>query len=408
MHKLFLFVFVLTACSGSENNSVVAILTDTLPGGVIRVTNQGLPPLADAAHLHLVEIGVIDPADDSPGMLGGPGQMAFDSEGNLFVVVNRPSRVLVFDSAGSFLRSFGREGDGPGELMSMGGNPVIWGDTVMIHQAGGRISWFTRSGEALSEARTSATGRFGAGGIIRDHMGRIWLEGVALDPVTRPPQGSTGSPFNGPGWLRMDSWGEVLDSLGLPRDASLPTLRYWTAKIQIGGEIASGSTPVPYQVELAFSPRHDGNLVLGRNDGGTLHISRDGKDTLRLIVLPLPTTAMSDADRLAALRQAAPEGSPFAQTAKVEDLPRNWPRFTGLMVDLLDRTWLLVPGAGRPDAELWMVSPEGELVTRFPAPDGQLNRAAWSRDRLAVPDESEEGRPVIRIYRLENELGRNN
>jgi len=51
-------------------------------------------------------------------MLGDQVQLGFDDQGQLFILDSNSFRVLVVDEEGSFVREFGRQGDGPGELSS--------------------------------------------------------------------------------------------------------------------------------------------------------------------------------------------------------------------------------------------------------------------------------------------------
>ena len=45
---------------------------------------------------------------------------AADKDGNIFILDMRPFRVKVYDSEGNYLRSIGREGQGPGEFQIPG------------------------------------------------------------------------------------------------------------------------------------------------------------------------------------------------------------------------------------------------------------------------------------------------
>ena len=49
-------------------------------------------------------------------MLGDEVQLGFDDQGQLYILDANSFRVLLVDGEGSFVRQFGREGDGPGEL----------------------------------------------------------------------------------------------------------------------------------------------------------------------------------------------------------------------------------------------------------------------------------------------------
>jgi DNA-binding beta-propeller fold protein YncE len=83
-----------------------------------------------------------------PDLLLPSSQVAIDSRNQFFVAPTaRRGSVSVFDSSGSFLRSFGRNGRGPGEIGDVFRIVVIPGDTLLIADSGnGRIHFFTVAG----------------------------------------------------------------------------------------------------------------------------------------------------------------------------------------------------------------------------------------------------------------------
>lgn len=75
------------------------------------------------------------------------------SDGTLFVRPRSGQTVAVFDSAGGYLRSIGRAGDGPGEFERAWGHGFV-GDTLwIINWPTPRVSLFLRDGTHLSTER---------------------------------------------------------------------------------------------------------------------------------------------------------------------------------------------------------------------------------------------------------------
>lgn len=64
--------------------------------------------------------------------------VAFDSQGNLFVLDGGNQRVLVFDPAGRHLRTIGRQGGGPGEFLSPAGMAVTPSGELVVYDQGRR------------------------------------------------------------------------------------------------------------------------------------------------------------------------------------------------------------------------------------------------------------------------------
>lgn len=78
------------------------------------------------------------------------GSVGTDAAGNLYVLDRAGSRVVVFDGSGTFLRSMGRAGGGPGELGFPGGLLVEADGTVNVMDFGKRaMVRFDPAGEPL-------------------------------------------------------------------------------------------------------------------------------------------------------------------------------------------------------------------------------------------------------------------
>ena len=111
----------------------------------------------DANFEEVYSVGVLE--GESWEMFGQVAKVAFDAEGNLCVfdeLGSRTVRVLVFDSAGGFLREFGRSGQGPGEFDYPVGFAVLRDGTTVVRDLGHRAyQLFDASGQYLRMVRTS-------------------------------------------------------------------------------------------------------------------------------------------------------------------------------------------------------------------------------------------------------------
>lgn len=100
------------------------------------------------------------------GMDGNDPNQAFygaravdlDVDGNLWVLDAGNHRIQVFSAEGDFVRSLGREGQGPGELEQPSQLTIV-ADTVVVRAARRRLSLFDLDGEHLRDVQiTDVTG----------------------------------------------------------------------------------------------------------------------------------------------------------------------------------------------------------------------------------------------------------
>ena len=144
----------LTVACGLDSPASRGNLTTTIDtiDGIIRVTNTG-----DAPEWQLTEVVSIGPKSltetGSPDEFGGVRSVALGPGDALYIadLVNREVRVFGLD--GAHRRTFGREGEGPGEFASL--HSITWvGDRLLaLDYVTGRITEFSAEGDALGQRR---------------------------------------------------------------------------------------------------------------------------------------------------------------------------------------------------------------------------------------------------------------
>lgn len=138
---------------------------DTITG-VVHVTNAGI-----AREWRLVPIVSIGPTtltdQGGPDEFGRVSAVAFGPDESVFVADERNSEVRVFGLDGAHRRTFGREGEGPGEFRSL--YSLAWvGDRLLtLDPRLGRIGEFSAEGEWLGQRTTVMAGFSGSPAFIR-------------------------------------------------------------------------------------------------------------------------------------------------------------------------------------------------------------------------------------------------
>ena len=278
-------VFALTAILAAACAQADAPAADFMIGheGVTPVTNTGPPP---TARLDLVvSIGPKTLTDTgSPEEFGGVSSVALGPNEEIFVADRRNYEVKVFGLDGAHLRTFGREGEGPGEFQSL--NSLAWaGDRLLSFDPDqGRIGEWSAQGEWLGQRRTR-TGVTGTSDLVR-------LYPVGPDEVFR---------FALPGlerrYVGMNSRGETGDTLAWLRGPSSGPPAYIECKYE--GGIAFFE--VPFAPQFLQHPGPGGVLYSALTSDYRIFVTRsDGAEVLRVIERPLPGESFSNEEWRAA------------------------------------------------------------------------------------------------------------
>ncbi len=156
----------MTACGGGSKDGWTG--TIALEDGVLHLYNPALP-LWGIDHHPLVEREVLGAdGSDFEALFSEPIGLITSSDGTRFVLDAKDMRVMRFDRDGSYLGSFGREGEGPGEFSQPTALAMLPGEIILVADGGNRrLSQYTTDGlfldsvtlqRALGQIRTDRTG----------------------------------------------------------------------------------------------------------------------------------------------------------------------------------------------------------------------------------------------------------
>ena len=89
------------------------------------------------------------PTDEEKIYLNEAVSLAHDTDWNIYVVDRRNSNVVVFNSKGEYLYSFGRRGQGPGDLYYPQNISILKNNIVVYEAGNNRIQFFNMKGKSL-------------------------------------------------------------------------------------------------------------------------------------------------------------------------------------------------------------------------------------------------------------------
>jgi hypothetical protein len=382
------------ACTGADaRTSLNEPVIDTLAGGIVQVTNTGPTAWADTSGWRIVEERVIAPAEGSEGELSGTRGLAADAAGNVYVMQSEPTRIAVFGPDGNWQRDIGREGDGPGEFRN--GMLGIVGDTLFVQDPNNtRLTTFKTDGSFIATYPSQCCWFTSRLPVLAD--GRVMIMGP-------PPAGSNEEARGAFFLTRMD--GVVTDTLMMPVDRPDESGDYWEVMRRSGQNTSVSIINIPMKANDQAEIRPDGMVVRGRNDSYRLVMGNDYADTVRVIVSSAPSLSVTDAQRDSAYQATLDDvdedwRDAFAEVAKLSDIPGSWPLWTRMTVDRENNLGVALPGDRGPYTKLQVFNPDGVLLGDVPAVNAPIFNGFWTRDRIYVGDEDENGLPIIRVFRI--------
>lgn len=385
-------LLLLAACSGADAKVALnAPVVDTLPGGVVRVTNAGPSAWADTSGWQLVLEREIIPEEGSEGEVGSPGTLVASEDGTIYWLMQGPSVIKAYAADGTWLRNIGREGDGPGEFRD--GMFGISGEKLFIQDPNNtRLTIFDTTGTFVQSFPsqccywTSNFPTFGDGTI-----------GI-MGPAPTDDADAGGALYV----TRLD--GTVVDTIVLPRPDPNPS-GYWTVTMTRGNSRSSMMMGVPLQPNDVSRYRNDGTVVRGHTGSYTLAVTDLHGDTLRVFTAPAPQVTITTAQRDSIFDDVVSNMSEqwrdaVREMAKPSDIPTTWPLWSEMASDPTGHVWVSrVNPAGGPNL-FDVFTPDGVLLGSVAAPTNDLINGYWTTDRVYVRGETDEGYPKITVYRI--------
>lgn len=390
--SLALLVLTAAACTGgSADARLSAVRVDTLPDGVLAIRSDAPAWTDSTAAWSLVEEVRYGGEEGSPGELVDPQSFVADDAGRLYVVDSKPAVVKVFSPDGSFLRTMGREGSGPGEFRV--GFIATRGDRIALHDPQlGRTSVFDTSGTFIKSAVTFCCWW---GDISLDTAQRIVIPAYITGQIGEQ---SSGSPY---ARYRLDL--TPIDTFWV---SNAITQRLWTftSRGPDGKERAQLSMLVPFTPRVQHALHPWGGVVRGVSDAYRIVRSPGGTDSTWVASRPWSGDPIPEERRTARLEDAVKSvaktvGEDRArQTARLEDIPSTAPAYTRLAVDEEGNIWarqLLNSDSTQTTFDVWDARGAWLGTLRLPYAVAEYGGAYFGRGAVYLKTETDEGHPVI-------------
>ena len=379
-------------------------------------------------------------------MFGWVASLAFDSAGNLYVLDEQAYRVIVFGPDGGFLRTFGREGRGPGELFHPVGLGVLDdGSAAVLDLANGGVTLFDAEGKyagsvAISRGRQGSGFKWGEFQAQRARGG--FLEIVEPLGFTLGPGGAMGRPEEVEGVpiffhpARDGGASEVIHRAWMPPWKE-PELNVRTSERRSSDGTTTTTRNIGSTYESVFDAGRflavlpDGRMVLSDSTAYSLKVLSPGGVAAHRLNRPLHPVPVTKGVRKrteeglreiweARVKNSASGNLPDESYRKaVDDAAKAFaakqvrglefaeviPVVTGLAADWEGRIWVQ---RGRMDgSQAWeapgpidLVTADGRYLGTIPPNGIRIPRAFGPGGLMAYLVEGEDGVPRVAVKRL--------
>ncbi|HET7041265.1 MAG TPA: hypothetical protein VFI13_04575 [Gemmatimonadales bacterium] len=386
------------ACArGEAATSLRRVVVDTLPNGVRRTVTERPVGWNDTTGWRLVEVARITGGVDGPGDLVDPQSVAMAEDGTIFVADQSPAALKEYTPTGTYVRTIAREGQGPGEFQT--GFIAVHGGTLYLHDPRqSRTNVFDTSGTFVRSWPSSCCYWTT---LVTDSAGNVGVPGM---PPHDQQQGEKNPWQRTIHWFRPDS--TLADTTLIPAG---PEEKVWEVK---QGKHGMMFTSVPFSPSLEFGVLPDRRVVLGHSSRYALAVTeRNGADTVALFGRAwIPAEVSEEA------RHAVIEGMVAGNKGRIDetslrnafvfsDIPATAPAFDWMGTDGAGDLWIRTPVPGDSTRSLFDVfDPQyrwlGEVA-------GSRYLKRWGigivGDRMYGYGEDEEGNPVVVVYRIQRE-----
>jgi hypothetical protein len=150
MKTLWLFTLLIVAIATGVTDGADWKGKEVTKDGVLHVENPASPMRAQAEFAPSERWRIGGDDEDEDEFFGVIMAIDVDAEGNVYLLDAQLHQVMIYDSQGEFLRSVGREGEGPGEFRRPGDMVLLPGGNIgVVQQMPGKIVMLTPEGEPI-------------------------------------------------------------------------------------------------------------------------------------------------------------------------------------------------------------------------------------------------------------------
>lgn len=332
------------------------------------------PPKGIPTKISLELEMVIGESDDLEKSFSQLGSFVVNDDRIIYALDFKEQKIKVFDADGQFVRSFGKKGQGPGELQMPTGLHLAPGNELVVDDALARkMVYFTKEGKYIRDV--SYATRLALVNLLMDPFGNfigreMKLEGQEMFFEIVKLDNEMKSLFS-------------LDKIGFP--------------IPIPG---SGNKINLMDMISIYQFDSSGNIYYGRNRDYEINMyTAEGKlvKSIRKDFQPQKITEEDKEEILSRLDSVPTAGA--VNFREMFEFPKLFPPFQTFTLDendrIIVRTW--EKGQDKDEFVHDIFDPEGRFISQFTS---KINVSVWKNGKAYAADENEEGFNIIKCYKV--------
>ena len=302
------------------------------------------------------EFALDDDAMPADIFFDSPSTICCDPEGNIYVADSGANNVKKFDAQGMFLKTIGREGQGPGELGGLYYSTFAKDRLILWDSGNRRLTAFTPDGEFITSA-----------GIPYEQGSVRKLRGFPTGEVAVEMEKNYRREPDKPQVCTID-----LYSPDLKRVRNIYKRSLWRKKYVRTKEFGISTLYFPYATDIRWDVTPDGRIVVGFSENYELEIyDLSGKkiNTIEHTHKPVKVTEQDKKDYFESLNFYM-MGERLKETpdyiTKQTEFPKHKPVYNDILVDSEGNFWVVLnTEQKRENGKIFdAFDPEGRFISR--------------------------------------------
>jgi len=330
---------------------------------VVKNPKKPAPPKGALIKMILEEDFTIGEGESEEEMFSEITSVAVDNDGHIYILDRKEKTVKVFDSAGKFVRKFGKQGQGPGEMNMPIFVQITPNNELVVEDAVNRkLMFFSSEGEFLKSLSTAKAA--GLAAILIDSKGN--LIGQAIVPAEKK-------------LIReVKKYDKELNPL-----FTIDTLDFTSI---IEGKIN------PYRLASFYVLGREDNIIYGYPEEYEIKIFNPEGKLIRRILKDYDPLKITKEDQEEFMNRLPAEASVIKDRI---EFPKSFPAYQSFSRDDQGRIFVRTFEKGKKEREYFfdVFDTEGIYIAKIPL---DVDPRIWKGEKLYAIKENEDGFQILR------------